>query len=125
MWLSSAANSETYELGPAGSWLILYMVEYGMLDGEAPASVESAFAYARTAIAKVNPDREPFMVDGIPGDFVLGPWRPFGESVAPSQPAGDGVSPPSQDSSEGEGSGSSRGPVMVCTGVRFGACPER
>jgi len=122
---SSSASSESYELGPAGSWLILYMVEYGMLDGEAPSSVESSFAYARAAIAKVNPDREPLMIDGIPGDFVLGPWRRYGTSArTSSQPAGDGVSPPSQGTEEGEGSGSSRGPVMVCTAVRFGGCPE-
>jgi hypothetical protein len=121
---SSAADQESYELGPAGSWLILYMVEYAMLDGEAPQSVEASFAYARRAIDKVNPDREPFMVDRIPGDFVLGVRRPAAEpgSEAASPPNGDGVSQPVSDDGAQSG-GSSRGPIMVCSGVRFG-CPS-
>jgi hypothetical protein len=118
---SSAANAETYELGPAGSWLILYMVEYAMLDGEAPQSVEASFDWAKAAIDKVNPDREPFMVDGTPGDFVLGSPTTFSSDKYASQPAGDGVSDPS-GSDTGDSYGG-RGPVMICEGVRFG-CPH-
>jgi hypothetical protein len=128
---SSAADSVTYELGPAGSWLILYMVEYAMLEGEAPRSVESSFAYARAAIGRVNENRVPFMVDRIPGDFVLGTLGPpaGGEAVS-TPPGGDGVTQPSNDANSGvpaddsqQSGGSSRGPVMVCRGVRFG-CPS-
>jgi len=123
---SSAANAESYELGPSGSWLMLYMVGYGILEREAPRSVESAFLYARAAIDKVNPDREPFMVDDVPGDFVLGTLQPVG--AYQPDPAGDGVS----GSSDGSGPGppaepqddyGGRGPVMVCSGVSVG-CPE-
>ena len=127
---SSAADSVSYELGPAGSWLILYMVEYAMLEGEAPRSVESSFAYARAAIGRVNENRVPFMVDRIPGDFVLGTLGPPGREAVSTPPGGDGVSQPSNDASSGvpaddsqQSGGSSRGPVMVCRGVRFG-CPE-
>jgi len=123
---SSAADSESYELGPAGSWLILYMVEYAMLDGEAPQSVEASFAYARAAIDKVNPDREPFIVDRIPGDFVLGVRKSAvqpGTEAATSPGSGDGVSQPSPPEGADATGGSSRGPIMVCQGVRFG-CPS-
>jgi hypothetical protein len=109
---SSSADQETYELGSAGSWLILYMVEYAMLDGVAPQSVEASFDYARAAIAKVNPDREPFMVDGIAGgDFVLGVRHgPVPNDAAASQPARDDpASPPQQAEDE-----PSPRPVKVC-----------
>jgi hypothetical protein len=135
---ASAANAESYELGPAGSWLMLYMVEYAMLDREAPSSVEASFDWARTAIRKVNPDREPFMVDRIPGDFALGsPLHGLGSDEVGSRPSGDGVSgssgsPNSGTASDGSASssgdsgdsGSGRGPVMVCEGsVKYG-CPS-
>jgi hypothetical protein len=113
---------------------MLYMVEYAMLEREAPSSVEASFDYARAAIAKVNPDREPFMIDRIPGNFALGsPLRGLGSDEVHSQPSGDGVSGSSAGSNSGaanggssgdaEPSGSSRGPVMVCDGVKFG-CPS-
>jgi hypothetical protein len=123
---ASGAHSVSYELGSSGSWLMLYMVEYAMLDHEAPRSVEASFNYAHAAIVKVNPDREPFMVDRIPGDFVLGsPKSPSGSNHFQPPPSGDGVSGPSDENSsdETQPSGSSRGPIMWCRGVKY-HCPD-
>jgi hypothetical protein len=94
---ASSADNVSYEIGSAGSWLVLYMVEYAMIDREAPASVEAAFAYAKAAIDNVNPDRAPYMVDGFPGDMVLG--VPGSGAPAPefAPSSGDGVSGPGPD----------------------------
>jgi len=74
---SSAANQLTYEIPGAGSELFYTMVKQGMLDGYAPQSVESAFRYARSTLAKSYTNL-PVISDGVPGDLVLGPvtWGP-------------------------------------------------
>jgi hypothetical protein len=70
---SSPASEKSWQLGEAGSWMILYMVKYGMINGGAPTSVESAFGYAKHRLEKEAPDRVPHMSDGISGDMKLGP----------------------------------------------------
>jgi hypothetical protein len=84
---SSDAKSLTYEIGAAGSELFYYMVGQGMLAGYAPASVESAFKYARSTLAPNHPNL-PVMNDGIPGDLVLGrvTWGPPVTTVAEPPP---------------------------------------
>jgi hypothetical protein len=70
---SSSADNYTWQIGGAGSWLVLYMIDYGVLDGKSPStSVEGLFNYAKSAISKENPDRAPIISDGIPGEFHLG-----------------------------------------------------
>jgi hypothetical protein len=69
---ASSGNAPSYELGRAGSYLILNMVRRAMLDAEAPRSVESAFAWAYTNLARSSPNRVPTMSDGVEGDLVLG-----------------------------------------------------
>ena len=70
---SSRASETALQLGDAGSFLVLFMVRYAMLDREAPATVESAFRHAREHIAVSHPPSVPFMDDRIRGELVLGP----------------------------------------------------
>ncbi len=69
---ASSGHEPSYELGRAGSYLIMNMVKRAMLEGEAPASVESAFGWAHTYLEKNSPNRVPLMTDGVEGDLVLG-----------------------------------------------------
>ena len=69
---SSSSDERSWQVGEAGSWVVRYMVEKGMLGGGAPASVESAFNYAVRELKKDAPDRVPLMRDGVSGDMVLG-----------------------------------------------------
>jgi hypothetical protein len=48
------------------------MVKRAMLEGEAPASVESAFGWAHDYLSKNSPNRVPLMTDGVDGELVLG-----------------------------------------------------
>lgn len=75
---SSANNEYTFELGSAGSYMMIYLVREAMIKGYAPQSVEGAFAYAHDTIAAKYPNRVPSMNDQIAGDLVLGPvtWGP-------------------------------------------------
>lgn len=70
--LSSDADEYTYQLGSAGSWLILYMVDYGILRGQSKAeSFEAAYKWAKKKISEQNPDRAPWIKDGVSGDLAL------------------------------------------------------
>jgi hypothetical protein len=70
---SSRASETSLQLGDAGSFIVLYMARHAMLDGEAPATVESAFRYAREHIALSHEPSVPFMDDRITGELALGP----------------------------------------------------
>ena len=69
---ASAADRKSYQLGDAGSFLILNMVRRAMLERQAPKSVESAFRWAREELEHSSPENVPIMSDGIAGDLVLG-----------------------------------------------------
>jgi hypothetical protein len=69
---ASSSSKPTYQLGSAGSYLMINMVREGMLARHAPESVESAFRYAETQLKRTFPTRVPIMSDGIRGDMVLG-----------------------------------------------------
>jgi hypothetical protein len=97
---SSAADKLTYEMGGAGSELFDAMIRHGMIEGGSPRSVESAFEYARTTLAK-NFTNLPVLRDGVPGELVLGPVT-WGQPVAAvaataSVPAPDPVTTPAPD----------------------------
>lgn len=81
---ASGAGQMAYELSGLGSWLMLHMVQYAMLDARAPDSVEQAFGFARKSIQRETRNRTPLMYDGIKGEFVLGPvsWDPPRDSFA-------------------------------------------
>jgi hypothetical protein len=69
---SSSADEYTWQMGGAGSWLVLYMVRYAMVERKAPQSVEASFAWAKKKINAEQPERAPIISDGISGDLVLG-----------------------------------------------------
>lgn len=69
---ASSSTQPTYQLGKAGSYLIINMVRRAMLEGRATGSVEAAFEHARASLARSAPDRVPEMYDGVRGELVLG-----------------------------------------------------
>lgn len=90
---ASSADEEAYQLGGAGSFLIMTMVGEAMLERRAPASVEDAFAYAKRELEAKYPKHVPSMNDGVRGDLVLGdvpPVRTYGdvEAISPKQDGG-------------------------------------
>jgi hypothetical protein len=70
----TASKDELSYQNAAGSIAIVYMVQNGMLE-HGIRSVEGAYAYAKSALKKVAPDKTPILKDGIPGDVVLGELR--------------------------------------------------
>jgi hypothetical protein len=64
---SSDSGNYSYQLGSAGSWLVLYMVKRGMVERDAK-SIEEAYHWAKNEIKKKSPDRMPILSDGISGD---------------------------------------------------------
>jgi hypothetical protein len=73
--LTAAAgeNDVAYENSSLGhSYMVEYMVHRAMLQGRAPASVQDAFAWARTQIARDYPNRQPAVLDRSRGPVVLG-----------------------------------------------------
>jgi hypothetical protein len=132
---ASSGNRLAYELGSSGSWLMLYMVQYAMLDGRAPVSIERSFEWARDTIEQKNPDRVPFMRDGFKGEFSLGPvgWsndavvatrrapaRSSAYSQATQTQSGGQPQPAQQSSSNGQAGDDQRHRrgIRVC----FGGC---
>ena len=74
------------------SYLVEYVVRRAMLEGEAPRSVEAAFAWGEAAIRRDHPRRLPVQFDWLDGELVLG--VPTTAVVARS-PRSDGRPPPS------------------------------
>jgi hypothetical protein len=81
---SSAANELTWGSASYGSDLIHLMVHDGMIDGKAPSSVESAFAYAKPIMN--SEDHTPQISDGVPGGLVLGTYTAPAPVVAAPVP---------------------------------------
>lgn len=69
---ASPSGQQTYQLGSAGSYLVINMVREAMLAGRAPGSVEDAFRYAKATLERDHPGRVPIMSDGVKGELVLG-----------------------------------------------------
>lgn len=69
---ASPADRPSYQLGEAGSFLILNMVRKAMLEQQAPRSVEEAFHWAKNELERSSPENVPSMSDGIRGELVLG-----------------------------------------------------
>jgi len=92
--LTAAAgeNDVAYENSSLGhSYMVEYMVHRAMLQGKAPASVQDAFAWARTQIARDYPNRQPAILDRSRGPIVLGrPTAPTPDrkpaAQSPSEP---------------------------------------
>ena len=80
------------------SYLVEYMVQQAMIDGDASRSVEEAFQWARAQIAQQYPGREPTMIDDRSAPLVLGlaPGRPPrpGRPAPPAAQREPGTPPP-------------------------------
>jgi len=71
------------------SYLVEYMVQRAMIEGDAARSVEDSFDWARAQIAERYPGREPTMIDDRSAPLVLGtaPRRPARSAPAASGPS--------------------------------------
>lgn len=132
---ASSGDSESYELGHAGSYLILDMVRRAMIDRQAPQSVEASFEWAQKTLERTNPNRVPYMSDGIDGDLVLGDLPPVAPPPPPHHRGGNasngsgtttaaGAQGASSDRSEpastpGPQNGGSRTVVSVCGNYQY------
>jgi hypothetical protein len=67
---SSSATERSWQVGEAGSWMVIYMIKKGMLEREAP-SIENAYHYAKNQLQKDAPERTPILSDGIAGEMKL------------------------------------------------------
>lgn len=67
----TASPDELSYQNAAGSVTIVYMVRRAMIE-KAIRSVEDAYAWAKSELAKVAPEKTPILKDGIPGDVVVG-----------------------------------------------------
>jgi hypothetical protein len=80
-----------------GSYLVNYLVRRGWLEGKAGDSVQEAFAWADTALAKDHPNRRPVQVDEAGTPLVLGRGDPTRAlDAAPSVPDPRPPAPPPQ-----------------------------
>lgn len=81
---AAGANERAYENSGFGrSYMVEYMIRQGILEGRAPESVQSAFAYARDQLGRDFPDRLPVQVDRGSGPLDL---RPPGVMPPPKPP---------------------------------------
>jgi hypothetical protein len=83
---AAGPNDLAYEaVGADRSFMGEYMIQRAILQGGAPSSVEAAFAYARSALQQVAPERVPVQIDNAPGDLDL---RPSTSVALPANTAG-------------------------------------
>lgn len=69
---SSLEDERTWQLGSAGSWLVLYMIDYGVLrKGAKENTVEGLFRWTKNRLGEDAPNRVPILSDNIAGDVVL------------------------------------------------------
>jgi uncharacterized membrane protein YgcG len=107
--LSAAASSTNlaYENAAFGrSYMVQFMIREAMIDGRAAGSVQEAFGYARTTIARDYPGREPVQFEDGASPLVL---RPASASPPPSAKPKPAPPPKSPPPSGGSGSGSTGG----------------
>ena len=93
--LTAAAGPDdlAYENTQLGrSYLVEYMVRRAMAGGEAPTSVEAAFAYAAEAIAREHPNRVPVQDDRLEGELSFGPASQRAQRSS-AMPASHGQAP--------------------------------
>ena len=120
------ANSLAYENSGFGrSYLVQYMVRRGLIEGNAAATAQEAYAYAEGALRREYPNRVPFQVDQaggpiplsmpVPQDAVPPPPPPPPPASAPNPPPppqrSDEAPPPEED--DGECAGLNLG-VVTC-----------
>ena len=85
---AASADSLAYETSLFGrSYMVQYMVREALIERRTIPTVQAAFAYARSELAREHPGRQPVQVDAGSGVLDLRP----GASVAPGTP---GAPPP-------------------------------
>ena len=95
--LTAAAgeNDIAYENSSLGhSYMVEYMVRRAMLQGQAPGSVQEAFAWARAQIARDYPNRQPTLLDRSRGPVVLGRATAAPPATAPERKPAPSPPPP-------------------------------
>ena len=93
---AAGANEVAYESSAFGrSYLGEYMFRRAMIEGAANATVQSAFAWARSRISQEYSGREPVQFDSSDGHMNLRP--PGAAAGQSSSPPPDQSSPPPQD----------------------------
>jgi hypothetical protein len=71
---AAGPNSLAYESSELGnSYLVEYMVDRAMRQGQAPGSVEQSFAWAAQTLRREHPQRVPVEYDDLDGELHLGP----------------------------------------------------
>ena len=89
---AAPANQIAYESTDLHrSYLGEYLTHRALLEGNADASVEQAYAWALAGLKRDHPDRLPVQFDQVDGDLVLGPIpapppRPPAKPSAPTPP---------------------------------------
>lgn len=102
---AAAANELAYENSEfARSYMVEFMIRQAIIEGRAPETVQSAFAYARDALAKQYPKRQPVQFDHGGGPLDL---RPPGAPAPKRRPAPASPPPTSPPPSSGSSGGAS------------------
>lgn len=71
---AAPAGKVAYETSALNhSYLVEYMIQRGMIEGQGGATVQSAFSYAKAAIARDYPNRQPVEFESSADGLVLGP----------------------------------------------------
>ncbi|HUQ62629.1 MAG TPA: caspase family protein [Acidimicrobiales bacterium] len=96
---AAGADDLAYEaVGSERSFMGEYMIQRAILQGGAPGSVEAAFAYARSALQRVEPERMPVQIDNAPGELDLRPSSGVPlppDTAGPPDDGGSGAPTPS------------------------------
>jgi hypothetical protein len=105
---AAPANGVAYESSELGnSYLVEYMVDRAMREGQAPASVEQSFAWAVAALRAEHPQRVPVQYDQLDGELRLGTPRTTAPRPSPSPPPPSTppptTSPPPEEPPEDDG----------------------
>jgi hypothetical protein len=94
---AAPANEVAYESSAFGrSYMVEYMIQQAMVEGRAPQTVQTAFAYAADALARDYPGRQPVQVDKSDGSLALGTQpQPTASSSPPAEGSQPSPPPPS------------------------------
>lgn len=93
---AAGADELAYENSAYGrSYLVEYMVRRAMIQGNAPTSVQAAFAYAQRELARDHPNRQPVQIDHAGAPVDLRPPPPQRATTRSADgPSDDDRSPP-------------------------------
>lgn len=109
---AAGANQLAYENSMYNrSYMVEYMLQRAVLDGRSPATVQSAFEWARSALSRDHPNRLPVQIDRGAGALDLRPAK----APTAARPRSAPASPPAAPSGGGSGSSPRPGSSPVPT----------